>query len=219
MLPSEAVLLGHPTLKWLWHARRAEQSLTTYLVQGVWADRVSMEGEVQVEKDVASPRKERGPILVCLDTSGSMAGVPEQIAKAVVLESMRVAHVEGRACHLYNFSGPGQVEEHLLSLTPDGLAGLLQFLMMSFGGGTDVAAPIARAVERLNAEAWNRADILMLTDGEFRVGSTTVDALSAARDRHKVRVQGILIGNQTSEAMNALCDDVACFTDWGVVVG
>jgi len=35
MLPSELVFLGHPQLKMLWHARRAEKALLTYRVEGV----------------------------------------------------------------------------------------------------------------------------------------------------------------------------------------
>ena len=41
---------------------------------------------------------QRGPMLVCVDTSGSMRGAPENIAKAVVLEVLRVAQREQRAC-------------------------------------------------------------------------------------------------------------------------
>jgi uncharacterized protein with von Willebrand factor type A (vWA) domain len=39
-----------------------------------------------------------GPILLCLDTSGSMRGAPENIAKAVVIAALRAAHRAGRGC-------------------------------------------------------------------------------------------------------------------------
>ncbi len=39
----------------------------------------------------------QGPIIVCLDTSGSMQGPPETVAKALVLETMRGAHRQNRA--------------------------------------------------------------------------------------------------------------------------
>ena len=47
MLPSEAAMLGHPVLKCLWHARRAELALLTYRVEGVeiersWTDRLDV---------------------------------------------------------------------------------------------------------------------------------------------------------------------------------
>jgi uncharacterized protein with von Willebrand factor type A (vWA) domain len=48
-----------------------------------------------------------GPIILCLDTSGSMRGAREVVAKALALECMRGAHRQQRACYLYAFSGPG----------------------------------------------------------------------------------------------------------------
>lgn len=48
-----------------------------------------------------------GPIILCLDTSGSMRGAREVVAKALALECMRGAHRQQRPCYLYAFSGPG----------------------------------------------------------------------------------------------------------------
>ena len=83
------------------------------------AERVSSESDVmtEVERPKPKPKAERGPIIVCLDTSGSMHGAPEIVAKAIVLEAMRVAHAEKRACYLYSFSGPTDVAE--LELKPN----------------------------------------------------------------------------------------------------
>ena len=55
------------------------------------------------------PAGELGPIIVCLDTSGSMYGGREVVAKALVLECMRGARTQSRKCYVYAFSGPGQV--------------------------------------------------------------------------------------------------------------
>ena len=49
------------------------------------------------------PAAELGPIIVCLDTSGSMYGAREVVAKAVVLECMRGAHRQERKCYVYAF--------------------------------------------------------------------------------------------------------------------
>jgi len=54
------------------------------------------------------PAAEMGPIILCLDTSGSMRGAREVVAKALALECMRGAHRQQRPCYLYAFSGPGQ---------------------------------------------------------------------------------------------------------------
>lgn len=54
------------------------------------------------------PAAEMGPIILCLDTSGSMRGAREVVAKALALECMRGAHRQQRPCYLYAFSGPGE---------------------------------------------------------------------------------------------------------------
>lgn len=216
MIPPEAAMLGHPVLKYLWHARRIEHALLTYRVQGVMDERVSSESDVmtEAERPKPLPKAERGPIIVCLDTSGSMHGEPEIVAKAIVLEALRVAHAEKRSCYLYAFSGPGDVAEHELKLTEQGLAGFLKFLAGSFHGGTDVAEPVRRAVNRLQKAGWQRADILLVSDGEFPVTAETTALVKGSRAISKLRVHGLLVGSNSSTAMDALSDQVHGFADW-----
>jgi uncharacterized protein with von Willebrand factor type A (vWA) domain len=93
-------MLRHPVLKKLWRARRAEARLLSYDSSAVlttggptrWRRRARHDGAAQPEA------LERGPIIVCLDTSGSMRGAPETIAKAVVLAG--AAHRPRRAARL-----------------------------------------------------------------------------------------------------------------------
>jgi len=49
-------------------------------------------------------------------------------AQAVALECMRGAHRQQRACYLYAFSGPGDVQELELSTSAPSLTALLAFL-------------------------------------------------------------------------------------------
>ncbi|MCB1999938.1 MAG: VWA domain-containing protein, partial [Rhodoferax sp.] len=101
-----------------------------------------------------------GPMLVCLDTSGSMRGAPENVAKACVLQALRTAHASGRACRLLAFGGSGELLEQELALTPQGLDTLLALMDQSFDGGTDVQTPLERAIARVQEEAFALADIL-----------------------------------------------------------
>lgn len=149
MLPVEAIMLGHPKMRMLWHARRSERALLTYRVEGVEIERIQVEREGHEEIEGKRPRPERDPIFAVVDTSGSMHGVPEQVAKALVLEALRTAYTEKRRCFLYAYSGPGQVLERELDLSSDGTGRLLQFLGFSFGGGNDEAGMMAKVVARL----------------------------------------------------------------------
>lgn len=217
MLPVEASMLGHPTLRFLWHARRAERALLTYRVEGVETESVWVEREVMEEAEGRKPRPERGPILAVIDTSGSMNGLPERVAKAIVLEAVRTAHAEKRRCFLYAYSGPGQVLEHELSLSPEGLGRLLVFLSQSFGGGTDIGA-MTTVVERLRQTTWSKADVVLVTDGEWSAPQAVVSALHEAREKG-TRFHGVQIGNRGKTGLHAICDPVHVFQDWAAAGG
>ncbi|MFO0857062.1 MAG: VWA domain-containing protein [Phycisphaerales bacterium] len=219
MLPSEAVLFMRPALRLLWHAKRAERALATYRVRGVQQERLIADDAGTEARDAERRKKkqDRGPIIVCLDTSGSMQGAPETVAKAVTLEAVRIATAEKRECFLYAFSGPTQVAEFDLSDKRGGVQALLEFLGCSFHGGTDVAEPIARALKRVETAKWSRADAIIVSDGEFPVPSATSAAVASARKSLHLRVHGLLIGAGHSAAMTSLCDPVHVFKDWNAL--
>ena len=219
MLPVEAAMLGHPKLKMLWHARRAERALLAYRVEGVEDERTLVEREAMERSENRRPALERGPILAIVDTSGSMHGLPEQVAKALVLEALRTAHAEKRRCRLYSFSGPGQVVEHELGLSPEGIAGLLEFLAFSFGGGSDPTGAAARVLKQLREGAWSKADVLFVSDGEWPVPADLMPEVQRAREAG-TRFHGIQIGNRGRTGLHEICEPVHVFTEWlGVVDG
>ena len=218
MLPVEAMTLGHPKLHMLWHARRAERALVTYRVEGVELERNPTERDVMVVEERRKPRPERGPILAVVDTSGSMHGVRERVAKALVLEALRTAHSEKRRCYLYSYGGPGEVLEHELSLSDNGVGRLLAFLSMSFGGGTDAAGVIPFVTARLGQEDWRKADVIFVSDGEWPAPASMVEGVQGAR-KLGTRFHGVQIGNRGRTGLHAICDPVHVFTDWSKVLG
>jgi glycosidase/uncharacterized protein with von Willebrand factor type A (vWA) domain len=240
MLPSESALLSNRTLRRLFHARRAESALATYRVEGVGVASLPEPGVTPTKvapddpddtRDRAKSR-ERGPIVVLLDTSASMSGAPETIAKAVVLEACRVAQAEARACWLVAFGGPDEVQE--LALTgvlappprrphgvpepgPDALGNLLDFLHRSFHGGTDTSQPLRRALALLARSDARNADVLLVSDGAFPTPDDLLPALEAARARG-TRFHGLLVADtaRRSEAMSVLCDPLHSFSSWNL---
>ena len=219
----EGSLYLHPVFRKLWKAKFIERSLACYQIKGLSRRRTISEEQV-MEEQVVHKKLERGPIIVCLDTSGSMHGVPETVAKAITLEAMRLAHAEGRDCLLYAFSGYGDVAEMELDLSPSGIESLCAFLCMSFHGGTDVSGPISAATRKLEGAKWKRADIIMVSDGEFDVPSDTLQILEEAKKKHSLRVHGLLVSNSAHgtygvSSMRSLCDPVHIFKDWAQIRG
>lgn len=217
MLPAEAQMLGHPQLRLLWYARCAERALLTYRVQGVDVERAWLERDDEELVESKNPRPERGPIIAVVDTSGSMHGTPELVAKALVLEAVRTAHSEARRCFLYAYSGPGQLLEHELGLSIDGIGRLLEFLMQSFGGGTDIGA-LRTVVERLKSEDWKRADVLLVSHGEWFAPMPIVEAVTLAKE-NGTRFHGVQVGNRGKTGLHDLCDPVHVFRDWAEAGG
>jgi uncharacterized protein with von Willebrand factor type A (vWA) domain len=226
MLGSEAALLRHPVGRKLWRARRAEARLLTYDSSAVLVD-WRPDPQAPPRQALAPPQPEaleRGPIIVCLDTSGSMRGAPETIAKAVVLQAVRTAHAEQRGCLLISFGGPDEIIERELAggrarqgmsaTSGHGLAGLLDLMGQGFDGGTDLQAPIERAIDRVHQSRWASADLLIVSDGEFGCTRPMLDALDAARDQLGLRVQGVLVGDRETMGLMEVADDIFWVRDW-----
>ena len=153
-------------------------------------------------------------MLLCVDTSGSMQGGAEAVAKAVVLQAMRTAQAQKRACHLFAFGGPEEIVEIELSLDLQGLERLAEFMAKGFHGGTDICGPIERAIERLGMQGWQLADLLIASDGEFGATRATIAALAKAKAEVGLRVQGVLVGDRQTMGMKDLADDIFWVRQW-----
>jgi uncharacterized protein with von Willebrand factor type A (vWA) domain len=216
MLPSEAQQLRHPVLRKLWRARRAETRLLHYDSSAELIDWRPDPAAPPRERDAppAPEALQRGPMIIALDTSGSMRGAPEAIAKAVVLEALRTAEREHRGCKLIAFGAAGELIERDLALTGSGLAALLDVIGQGFDGGTDVQAPIERAIECVRERRWASADLLIVSDGEFGCTPATLAALDDARATLGLRVQGVLIGDRETLGLLNVADQIHWVRDW-----
>lgn len=216
MLPAEAVLLLHPRLRLVWHARHAERTLLTYEDEEVLEEWIHEPQTAWAPSPDRLPdrRQEMGPILVCVDTSASMQGGAEAVAKAVVLEAVRTAHAQQRACHVFTFSGPGDLLEMPVAVDLPGLEALSGFMGQSFGGGTDITGPLEHALEKLEQEEWQLADLLVASDGEFGATPALAERLRRVKAETGLRVQGVLIGDRETVGFLEVADDILWVRDW-----
>ena len=212
MLPAEAMLLGHPRLRLVWHARRAERTLLCYEDDDCLLEPLPRAQPATLPQP--RPRREMGPMMICVDTSASMRGGAEAVAKAVVLEAARIAHAQRRACHVYAFGGPDEVVELTLGFDSAGLTRLVDFIGQAFRGGTDICLPLERALARLGASGWQQADLMIASDGEFGATPALAAAVLQAKTTQGLRVQGVLIGDRETVGLAELADDVFWVRDW-----
>jgi uncharacterized protein with von Willebrand factor type A (vWA) domain len=142
----------------------------------------------------------RGPIILAIDTSGSMLGELEKDAKALAVAIFRIAFQQHRSVHVISFS----IATDSIVLTPDkggSLEKLIQFLSQSFHGGTDLARPLREGLAMLEKPEFRKADMMFLTDGAARVlDGDQVKAMEEAREKG-VRFYSLLVGNSANNQL------------------
>lgn len=189
VIPSELALMADPETAILFDLKYLESKLVCFELQGTTFQDEQQEITTEIE---TKEDDKLGPMILCVDTSGSMNGTPENIAKAMSLYLGNKAKAENRRCFVINFSTG--IETFELSATK-GIADLVSFLSKSFHGGTDAAPALRHALSLCQSENYEKADVLMISD--FVMGSLPETLLS---DIKKQREKGnqfhsLVIGN------------------------
>jgi len=209
-LPSELALLGDPDTEDLFYQRLLEHRLVSLALAGAG------------DGGVGRPDR-RGPVIACIDTSASMAGPPELVAKALVLALCRRVVPRGRAVHLILFGGFGERTEVLLRRGRGGLEGLLAFLDHTCQAGTDFDGPLMRAMSLLEEADLAAADVLVVTDALAHAHARVIERVNAARATRGVRVWSVVLGRADPSGVAPFSDrvlrlDPAAPDDAGAVV-
>lgn len=160
VLPSELALLKNTAAKKLFQLKFAQKQLLSFKYQNDVLD--SKEENIQEETSVEK-QEPKGPIIICVDTSGSMHGTPENIAKTITFALSKIAIEEKRKCYLISFSTSIETLD-LTDFSANPIGKLVQFLRMSFHGGTDATPALKHAVKMLSENEWKNADVLMISD-------------------------------------------------------
>lgn len=158
ILPQEIALLADDETSILFDMKFVEGRLMCFDMAGFQSQQNEIEEEVLIEIE---EEEKLGPIIICVDTSGSMQGSPETIAKAITLFMANRAISQKRNCLLINFSTG--IETLDLS-GKKGFSQALKFLQRSFHGGTDVAPALNYAIEMMNKDDYKKSDLLIISD-------------------------------------------------------
>jgi uncharacterized protein with von Willebrand factor type A (vWA) domain len=131
----------------------------------LFASKPKEESRMKLDKQrQVKPRLEKGPIIVSLDTSGSMTGKPIQLAKCLLLQLLKMAKKQKRNCFLITFS----VRASYLDLSKYGAWKQLdKFLDNSFSGGTNGEEMLAAVLKMLQTSNFAMADVLIISDFYF----------------------------------------------------
>lgn len=180
-LTQELVALRRPVLKLNLYRKIYEKQLLQYELN---------------HKDRAG----RGPIICLIDSSGSMRGARDEWAKAVAIGLLEIAMKERRAFAYAIFGSTGDplITNTFLpgDRTPDKI---LSLVTAFYGGGTNFEKPLSWALHTLKESAFNKADVVMITDGECLIGDTFLKELLKIKKAREFAIYSILIGNSSYE--------------------
>ena len=211
-LPHQLGLLSEtmpPPLPMLGALRFAEGSLHCRELSG-WQPL----GAYGTRHTESRPLRDAGPLLICLDGSGSMDGPHGLLARAALLEALRQAQRARRGVFVAAFGGEGELHLLKLAIRAPLLAQLGTFLTHSFGGGTSLEAPLKLCLEKLVESEWAESDLLLITDGEVEAPSAELAGLlEEARARLGLRIHGLVVQryrrtDETLDEIGALCDQL-----------
>lgn len=136
------------------------------------------------------PTVRKGPMIVCVDTSGSMKGKPEQIANSALLKVLDIANSQRRDCYLIGFSvsiNPIDVKRETYKV--------MDFFAKASSGDTNATRLLEKIFSLLETSpSYMNADILWVTD--FRIPPVSAALIEKMRhyQSENTRFYGLQIG-------------------------
>lgn len=195
LLPMEMAIMSDDQLSGLFAYRFATRRLQTFRYK---SNMMKQARRVEVRK-----ARQKGPMIVCLDTSGSMQGQPEKIASSLIIKLLQVALRQDRDLLLVSFSTNAKLFDVRKNRTR-----FFDFLRKECGGDTD-GTQMLQAVMHTIAEnpAYGSADVLLISDFKFDVpGMSIMRQVQMLRDEG-TRFYGLQIGVAPVDAWKKYLDN------------
>ncbi|MBS2026733.1 MAG: VWA domain-containing protein [Deltaproteobacteria bacterium] len=166
-----------------------------------------VEGELQAYELRGTDRHGRGPLVVCLDGSGSMSGDRELWSKAVTLALVEIARRQNRPARALVFSGPEAPVQafELTKKAPGGgrrpvdLNGVVSLAECFPGGGTDFQKPLQAAADAISESRYQHGDIVFITDGEANLAPAFVTEFAKLKKERDFAVYGVVVDDPRSK--------------------
>lgn len=196
-LPSEKMLLLNDTTKKEFYNKYSENRLMTYSKE-------------------SNKSKNKGPIILCCDESGSMEGDRETWSKAFTMGVLEIAQMQKRdfAFIAYASSANDPIVIKKGEVSPTKVITICEEFI---DGGTDFARPLRKALELIKDSTFKNADIIFVTDGDCSVSDDFRREFKSVKEEKEFSCKGILVdmgGYRASDiTLKQFCDDVVRISD------
>ena len=134
--------------------------------------------------------RQKGPMVVCLDTSGSMAGQPERISHALIVKLLQLALRQDRDFLLIAFSYMAKAFE-----VRQNRARLLDLFRKQASGDTDVTDMLEMCIDTLMSKPeYMSADVCLVSDYKMPVANDALMKRVMDLRERGTRFYGLQIG-------------------------
>ena len=153
----------------------------------------------------------KGPIVICLDSSGSMQGQSEIWSKAIALALLSIAVSQKRHCRILHFTGKVERIDDFTGEIPDPNRVIDCIEKFYNGNDTSFTAALTGALASIQQhEQTKKADVILITDGLDSPSTQFIEQWQTDRKKYEFSCYGILItsgnlGNYKS-TISKLCN-------------
>ena len=190
-------------------------NLCNDITKGDFYRRMSEHGLLQYSKE-SNKQKNKGPIIVCVDTSGSMQGDEEIWSKALTVGILEVAQMQKRdfACIIYSSHADKPIVIKKDEIAPQKIIDCAERF---HNGGTSFEAPLNEALELIKDSTFKNADIVFITDGDCYVSDNFSRKFKQIKEDKDFRTLGVLVnmghGHVSDSSLKEFCDSITLVSD------
>ncbi|WP_228548311.1 VWA domain-containing protein [Sporosarcina obsidiansis] len=168
------------------------------------------EGETMQYEQKKREQLGKGPIIFCLDQSGSMKLLDNQ-SKGFILALLSIAKKQRRDLCVLLFSTSIQCytyEKGKITGTE-----LIRLARTYLGGGTDFTLPLEGAMKVISQSSFKQADVIFVTDGEDEISDSFLNEFNEKKKEKEFRVLSLVIGTNTN-TVEPFSDRILHVTDF-----
>ena len=192
MLPVECLSMTDPDMADYWAMRYMANNLAQYELKG-------------------REKQGQGPIILAIDSSGSMSGQKELWSKAILLALLSIARLQKRDMACIHFS-----DSLKLWHFPKGNAPYPEVIAnceFFIGGGTPFEPWMEQALKLVDDARYTKADVICISDGLSSISAEMRAAWTRRRQEREMRCYAILIGTRQGADVLGLIADALMTVD------
>ena len=155
--------------------------------------------------------KNKGPIILCCDESGSMDGDRETWSKAFTMGVLEIAQIQKRdfVFIAYDSHANEPIVIKKGEVSPEKVITICEEFL---DGGTNFEAPLRKALDLIKDSTFKNADIIFVTDGDCGVSDSFKQKFKQVKEEKEFACKGILVDmgswRSSDSTLREFCDDV-----------